>query len=166
MQTQKQETLKSKIKKIKLNHFPAFRRTGGRIIFLSDDWKEIHVRLDLNYFTKNYVGSVFGGSIYGALDPIYMVQLVKILGNDYVVWDKSAEIYFIKPIKQRVVAKFIIENTVIEEIKNQIRLKDKETFQFKTALIDDNGKAYAEVVKNIYVANKSYYLNKINGFNK
>jgi len=43
----------------------------------------------------------FGGSIYGALDPIYMVQLINILGGKYVVWDKAATIKFIRPIKKR-----------------------------------------------------------------
>ncbi|NNG27826.1 MAG: hypothetical protein HKM87_09895 [Ignavibacteriaceae bacterium] len=55
--------------------------------FISVDLKEVYVKLGLKWITRNYVGSVFGGSIYEALDPIYMVQLLNILENKYVVWD-------------------------------------------------------------------------------
>ena len=32
-----------------------------------------------------------------AVDPIYMLMLLKILGPEYIVWDKSANIRFRKP---------------------------------------------------------------------
>ena len=32
------------------------------------------------------------GSLYAAVDPIYMIQLIYVLGEEYVVWDKAAEI--------------------------------------------------------------------------
>jgi len=83
------------------NLVPAYRRTGARISFISEDFKEVHLKLRLKWTTRNYVGTVFGGSIYGALDPIYMVQLINILGGKYVVWDKAATIKFIRPIKKR-----------------------------------------------------------------
>ena len=105
--TEKAENFKSKIKRIGFNFFPAYRRTGGRIVFISDDYKEVHVRLGLNWTTKNYVGTVFGGSIFGASDPIYMVQLYHILGNeDYIIWDVEGHVKFLKPIKKNVFAKF------------------------------------------------------------
>jgi hypothetical protein len=33
--------------------------------------------------TRNYVGTIFGGSMYSAVDPIYMVMLTRRLGKDY-----------------------------------------------------------------------------------
>ena len=61
--TEKKEDFQSKIKKIRFNLFPAYRRSGGRVCFLSSDWKEIHIKIGLDWTTRNYVGSVFGGSI-------------------------------------------------------------------------------------------------------
>lgn len=46
--------------------------------------------------TRNYVGTIFGGSLYGALDPI-MIMLIKLLGPEYEVWDKAASIRFRRP---------------------------------------------------------------------
>jgi acyl-coenzyme A thioesterase PaaI-like protein len=117
--TDKKENLRSKIKRFGLSFFPAYRRTGARICFISGDFQEVHVRLGLNWKTRNYVGSVFGGSIYAALDPVYMVQLINILGGDYVVWDMSAQIKFIKPVKKTVYARFLITDELLNNIKKK-----------------------------------------------
>ena len=62
---------------------------------------------------------MFGGSIYGALDPIYMVQLINILGKDYVVWDKAAVIRFKKPGRTALTARFVLDQPEIDAIKGQ-----------------------------------------------
>ena len=155
--TDKKETLKSKLTRVIFNFFPAYRRTGARVYFLSDDWHDIHITLGLSWKTKNYVGSVFGGCIYGALDPMYMVQLINILGKDYVVWDKSATIKFLKPIKQNVYARFLITNEILKDIISKVKSHQKYSIDLTTNFQDENGIIYAEVVKTIYIADKEYY---------
>jgi hypothetical protein len=51
------------------NFFPAFRGTGARITYIAGDYREMRVELPLNWRTRNYVGTIFGGSLYGAVDP-------------------------------------------------------------------------------------------------
>ncbi len=87
------ESFKSKFHRFVFNLFPAYRRTGGRITFISDDHSEVRVKIPLNWKTKNYVGSIFGGSIYSAVDPIYMVMLINRLGPEFIVWDKSGLVH-------------------------------------------------------------------------
>lgn len=155
--TDNKESRRSKLRRIAFNFFPAYRRTGARIYFLSDDWRDIHITLGLNWKTKNYVGSVFGGSIYGALDPIYMIQLINILGNKYVVWDKSATIKFLKPIKNSVFARFLITKEILEEIESKVKSDRKYSINLVTNFQDENGIIYAEVIKTLYIADKEYY---------
>lgn len=155
--TEKKEDFQSKIKKIRFNLFPAYRRSGGRVCFLSSDWKEIHIKIGLDWTTRNYVGSVFGGSIYAALDPIYMVQLINILGENYIVWDKSAQISFIKPVKKTVYARFLLSDDLLEEIKEKVRNEQKYIFDLKVCFEDENKTIYAEAIKTIYVADRKYY---------
>lgn len=162
LSTNKKENLNSIIKRISLNFFPAYRATGAKIIFISDDWKEVHIKLGLNWITKNYVGTVFGGSIYGALDPIYMVQLINILGKEYIVWDKSANVKFIKPIKNDVFAKFLITEDLIDNIKEKIKNDKKYTITLKVNFQDNDGVIYSEVEKIIYIADKKFYLEQKN----
>ncbi len=159
-ETNRRENLKSSIQRFLFNIFPAYRRTGARICFISDDLKEVHVKLGLKWTTKNYVGSVFGGSIYGALDPIYMVQLINILGNKYVVWDKSATIKFIRPIKHLVFARFQISDNLLSEIKNEVELNNEMEMELSAQFIDEKKIIYAEVVQKIYVADREYYKRK------
>jgi acyl-coenzyme A thioesterase PaaI-like protein len=159
-ETNKKENLKFKIKRFLFNFFPAYRRTGARICFISDDWKEMHIKLGLKWTTRNYVGSVFGGSIYGALDPIYMVQLINILGDRYVVWDKVATIKFIRPIKQEVFARFLISENLITEIKKEIELNKEMEIELSVQFNDANKTTYAEVIKKLYIADKEYYNKK------
>lgn len=100
---------------------------------------------------------MFGGSIYGALDPIYMVQLINILGKDYVVWDKSASIRFIKPIKKKVFAKFLLSDKLLADIIQKVASESSYTVQIDSKFEDEQGIVYAIVSKQIYIANKSYY---------
>lgn len=155
--TEKKENFKSIVYRIGFNFFPAYRRTGGRIYFLSEDWRDIHISLSLTWKTKNYVGSVFGGSIYGALDPIYMIQLINILGKDYVVWDKAAAIKFLKPIRENVFARFLISDQILSEIRSKVETDKKCTIDLVTDFQDENGIKYAEVTKTLYIADKEYY---------
>ena len=85
------------------NFFPAYRGTGARITYIASDWREVRIKVPLNWRTRNIVGTIFGGSMYGAIDPIYMVMLIKILGPEYIVWDKAAAIRFKRPGKSTLV---------------------------------------------------------------
>lgn len=90
------------------NFFPAFRGTGAWITYIAWDYLEVRVRLPLSWRTRNYVGTIFGGSMYAAVDPFFMIMLIKRLGPRYVVWDKAASIRFRKPGRSTLYARFVI----------------------------------------------------------
>ncbi len=155
--TDKQENFKSKLRRLLFNLFPAIRGTGGWVSFISDDWRELHIRLPLSWRTRNYVGTVFGGSIYASTDPFYMVQLINILGDKYVVWDKSAIIKFKRPVKQSVYARFLITDEILSEIKENVKENRFYNIELPIFLQDQQGIIYAEIIKTIYIADKTYY---------
>jgi hypothetical protein len=155
--THRKENFRSQLNKLYFNFFPAYRRTGARVCFMSADYSEIHVKLRLYWATRNYVGTVFGGSIYGAVDPIYMLQLIKILGKDYIVWDKSATMKFIKPVKKTVYARFVITPEILHEIKTKIAADKKYDIHLPVTFEDEGGTVYVEVTKTLYVADAAYY---------
>jgi acyl-coenzyme A thioesterase PaaI-like protein len=159
-ETDKKESFLSKIKRWGFNIFPAYYCSGGKVRFISDDWKEIHVSIGLKLKTRNYVGTVFGGSSYGALDPMYMIQLIQVLGPQYVVWDKAATVQFIRPVSRRVCARFLITDTLIDEIKKTVADKKEMTLELPAWFEDKNGKKYVEVDKTLYIADKAFYKEK------
>lgn len=158
--TDKKENFKSKAKRLVFNLFPAIRGTGGWVSFISDDWRELHIRLPLSWRTRNYVGTVFGGSIYASTDPFYMIQLMKILGKEYVVWDKAALIKFKRPIKKSVYARFLITDEILEEIKEKVKQSGSYDIVLPIKFEDKEAVVYAEILKTIYIADKTYYKSR------
>lgn len=148
------ESFKTRWQRRGFNFFPAYRGTGGRLIYLADDYHEIHVKIPLTWRTRNYVGTTFGGSMYGAVDPVYMIMLIKILGEDYIVWDKAATIRFKKPGRGTLYAKFRIEPEEIEAIKDELTRSNSTERIYRVSLVDKDGKVHAEVEKTLYVSQK------------
>ena len=105
---------------------------------------------------RNIVGTHFGGSLYAMSDPFYMVMLLNILGSEYIVWDKSAQIKFVKPGKTKVFAKFRLSLEEIEKIKIEIEKSEKGTYllEKKVEVLDTNQQVVAVVDKVIYIKKK------------
>lgn len=74
-----------------------YRRSTGKLTFVSNNLHQIDVKITLSIKNRNYVGSIFGRSLYAATDPIYMIQLIHILGDDYAVWDKVSTVQYKRP---------------------------------------------------------------------
>ena len=136
------------------NVWPCYRGTGGRITRISPDWREIDVEIPLRLRTRNYVGTIFGGSMYGAVDPIYMLMLIRNLGNAYVVWDKSAAIRFKKPGRSTLRAEFRLTEDEIQGIRTELEAKESTERTYTTELKSGDGTVHAVVEKLIYVAKK------------
>lgn len=148
------ESLKAKFYRWTFNFFPAYRRTGGRIIYISQDLQEVRVKLPLNWKTRNYVGTIFGGSLYGAVDPIYMIMLIKLLGPDYIVWDKAATIRFKKPGRSTLFATFKIDNNELDAIRNALAKQNPLNRNYIVDLVDKQGIVHATCEKVIYFRKK------------
>ena len=138
-----------------LNFWPCYRGTGGWVTFIADDWREMRVRLPLGWLTRNYVGTLFGGSLFGAVDPMYMIMLIHLLGPDYVVWDKAAIIRFIKPGRGTVYATFQVEDAELADIHALLLSQSKIERSYTIPLADATGVICAEVVKTIQIRKKS-----------
>lgn len=143
------------------NLSPMYRRSVGKVTSVSKDLHEVAVKIPLNYKNKNYVGAIFGGSMFSATDPIYMIQLMNILGDDYVVWDKAAIIKYKRPAKEDAFAKFIFSEDEIIQIKKDISTQKEIDLDKQVNIASASGVVFAEVTKTIYISQKSYYKQKI-----
>jgi hypothetical protein len=139
----------------KFNLFPAYRGTGARVVYIADDFREARIRLPLSWRTRNAVGTIFGGSLYGAVDPVYMIMLMALLGPDYVVWDKAATIRFRKPGRTTLHATFKIDETELEAVRAATSDGQPIDRTFTVDLVDDAGVVHASVEKVIYIRRKT-----------
>lgn len=152
---------KSTIFKYGFNLSPMYRRSTARITDVSEDLLDIRIKLPLSYKNKNYVSSIFGGSMFAAVDPIPMVQLINLIGDDFVVWDKSAEIFFKRPAKNDLYAQFTYTPKELADIQQQVAQQQEIDIVKTTQLTNKDGSVvFCEVQKTIYVANKAYYKEK------
>lgn len=123
--------------------------------YISSDWKEMHVELPLSLLTRNYVGTIFGGSMFAATDPMFMLMLMKILGTGYVVWDKAGSIRFKKPGRSTLYARFLITDGDLHEIFAALAEKPKVERTFQAILADKNGEVHATLERLIHVSRKN-----------
>lgn len=148
------ESFASKIDRWKFNFFPAYRGTGARVIYIADDYREMSVKIPLSWRTRNYVGTIYGGSLYGGIDPIYMLMLIKVLGRDYIVWDKAATIRFKRPGRETLFADFVLTQAELKEIKTNLETRKSIDRIYTIELKDKNGKVHTLVEKTLYIAKK------------
>jgi len=107
------------------------------------------------------VNSIFGGSLFSAVDPIPMVQLINIIGPDYVVWDKAAQIRFKRPAKEDVYASFEYTIAELETIKSRVAEEREIEIVKTTQLLNKAGtQLFCEVEKTIYIADKKFFKEK------
>lgn len=146
------ESFATKLDRFKFNFFPAYRGTGARVLYISADYREMRIKIPLSWRTRNYVGTIYGGSMYAGIDPIYMLMLIKTLGKGYVVWDKSATIRFKRPGKETLYADFLLTEEELGEIKNILQTRKSVDRVYTVELKDKNGKIHCVIEKTLYIA--------------
>ena len=124
---------------------------GVRVRHISADFREVRVKMGLNLFNRNYVGTQFGGSLYSMTDPFFMLMLMENLGREYIVWDKAANIEFVSPGKGPVYAEFRIDQNLLDEIRAQTAGGEKYLPRLHAEVRDGEGTLVARVQKTLYV---------------
>ncbi len=143
------------------NLSPMYRRSTGRVQTVTKDLSRITIKVPLSWKNRNYVGTIFGGSMFASVDPIPMVQLINLLGDDYVVWDKSAEIKFKRPANQNLFAEFVYTPEELENIKKRVAVENEIEIVKSTSLTNkEQTIEFCVVHKTLYIATKSFYKNK------
>ncbi|MCA0152314.1 PaaI family thioesterase [Winogradskyella vincentii] len=151
----------STIYKYGFNWSPMYRRTTAKIVDVSEDLLYIKIRLKLNWKNRNYAGTMFGGSMLAATDPIYMIQLLQILGDQYIVWDKAVDAKYKKPGKGTIYGEFIFTKEEIDSIKKTVHEKNQMDLTKTMSLVDAEKNIIATFNKTLYIADKDFYKKKL-----
>lgn len=136
------------------NLLPSYRGSGAWITYLSADWREVKVKLPLNLWTRNYIGTTYCGSMYAAVAPFYMAMIALNLGSEYVVWDKTVNIQFRKPGQTTLYAHFKLETADLDAIKTELENKRATERSYAIDLVDSEGVAHVRFEEVIYIRRK------------
>ena len=140
--------------KLLVSVYPPYLCSGVKVREISPDFRRVVVTMALRWYNRNYVGTQFGGSLYAMTDPFLMIMVMKNLGSDYIVWDKAAEIDFVRPGTTDVSAEFLITEEDLKKIKDEVEKQGKFLPQFDVNVVDKNGEIVAKVKKILYVRKK------------
>ena len=127
---------------------------GAGIRSRSIDEHTVDVEMNLTVFNRNVVGVHFGGSLYAMCDPWFMLILMRLLGSNYLVWDKAASIKFKKPGRGRVKARFHIPQEEVDQIRMDADREGKIEPTFSVNVLSEDGEIIAQVEKLLYVRRK------------
>lgn len=136
------------------NFWPPFWGAGIQITSVSSDYQHVVVRLKLRPWNRNYVGTQYGGSMFSMTDPFYMVMFLQTLGKDYIVWDKSANIRYLKPGRSDVTAEFYLSHETLDTIRKALEIQDKMDWTTTIEIKNREGETVAEVEKILYIRRK------------
>lgn len=137
-----------------INLYPPFIGAGIRLKSINEHGNRIVVTMKLRWYNKNINGTQFGGSLYAMCDPFYVIACYSTFGNDYIYWDKSASIEYIRPGASKVTAVCEIPLEKLKEMKEEVDRLGKNTYTFTTDIKDTSDKVVARVTKEIYIKKK------------
>ena len=133
-----------------MNLYPPYLGAGVKVTYIGEGFRELHVTMKLSWYNKNIVGTHFGGSLYSMVDPHFMLMLMQILGDNYIVWDQAASIDFIKASKKPLIAKFSISDEQLAEILSNTQNQQKYLPKFQVDITEFDGTLIAQVTKTLY----------------
>jgi hypothetical protein len=149
--------LKSGFARFLINLYPPMLFNGVRVLYISKDFTSLKLRIRRTLFTRNHSGSIFGGSLFSAVDPFYALMFWQIFQQEEIncsTWLKSAEIKYLKPANKKLYASLFIS----EEEKKQALLTIKSQGRFDAHytiyLVDKEGFKYVEIKQLITLKNK------------
>lgn len=146
--------------KVAFNVHPAFRASGGRVVYVAPDLAHIRVSLSLGWRTRNVVGSLYGGSLFAMTDGPHPAMLMAALGDGVIVWDKAATIRYRRPGFGTVFADFRVPSLEVELIRHELARNGEVERTYPVEIKGDDGTVHALVERTVYIAAKDHYRRK------
>lgn len=140
-----------RIRRLLYTYYPAYFGTGAKIESIAPDFSEVRIRLPLSWRTKNTHGTIFGGSIYGAVDPIQAMMLAERLGDGYQAWVKSGEVEFKKPARSALYGTFRLEDEELRAVERALEEQSAVERSYTADLVDEDGTTHATVKTTVHV---------------
>jgi len=140
--------LKSSIARFLINLYPPMIFNGVRVIHVAEDYTALKLRIRRTFLTRNHSGSIFGGSLFSAVDPFYALLYWQIFQHENIhcsTWLKSAEVKYLKPANTKLFANLFISEEEKNNALSTIKEKGRFDAHYTIYLVDKQGVKYVEV---------------------
>ncbi len=140
-----------------MNIWPPYWGAGIVVQYIHPEFRQVRVALKDRILNRNYVGTHFGGSLFAMTDPFFMLMVMRSLDRTYLVWDKAAQITFIKPGKGTLIADMRVTAEDIEDIRQRTAEGQKYEREFSAEVRNQSGELVAKVIRTVYIRLKPEY---------
>lgn len=137
------------------NLWPPFLGMGISIKGVSDDFKNVTIILKKRPWNVNYFGAQYGGGIFSMTDGVHMLMLIRNLPKNYRIWDKSADIEYLKRGLSNLTAEFTISDEDIDFIQKEITEKSAIDWVKIVEVKDTTGQIVAKVRRTLSIKYKT-----------
>ena len=134
-----------------MNVWPPFLFSGIRVLEIAPDFRRARVRLSARWYNRNYVGTHFGGSLFAMTDPFLMLMALHVLGRAYLVWDRAAQIEFVRAVREDVFAEFELDDGALAAMREGAATGGRHLQWFDIDVRTAAGETVARVRKQLYV---------------
>ncbi len=134
-----------------MNLYPPYVFFGVRVHF-SDNFYTCKLSLANRFYFKNGHGTIFGGAILAATDPIPAVQFSRIFPKTQ-VWTKAHEVIFRKPGRTKLHAHITLSPEEMLQVKSDLKNEGKHIDTYTYVLWDESKDVVAEVRSTVYIRN-------------
>jgi len=140
-----------------MNLFPPLLVNRIRIAEADTEFKNLRVTVKYSWLNKNIQKSIFGGSIFSAIDPFYAVMYWQIFNTrniPMIIWIKKAEIDYIKTATSNLYMDFKLTENDIESAISAMQKNEKHEVWHTVKVFDSKHELCVESRVLVYIKNK------------
>jgi len=117
--------------KKRLEWYPPFWLMGVKVLTLSDDWRQITLKLPLTMISRNMGDCMFGGYQTALADPVAALACNRVLNREYNVWTRHQEVDFKQVGNSDLELRFNFPSEIEEQILLDLKTKGRSTPTFE-----------------------------------
>lgn len=133
------------------NLWPPFLGLGLAIKKIAPDFRSVRVVLKKRPWNVNYFGSQYGGGIFAMTDGIHMLMLIRNLPRKYRIWDKAANIIYLKRGHTQLYADLNITEEDLVYIQNTVTEDLPLDWVANVEIKDEHGQIVAKVERTLSI---------------
>lgn len=131
-----------------------------------DSFLGADVKINKSLMNINSNKTIFGGTIFSAIDPFYPILLDQYFKHQgisrTVAWLKTAHIDYIKPGKYDLEVSIRLNNQILEETLKTIKKEGKVVRTFQTQVFDKHGTLCAVAHNEVYIRDLDFDFAQLN----
>jgi acyl-coenzyme A thioesterase PaaI-like protein len=133
--------------RLMLNWFPPLLFQRIKVMSISDDFLNVHMRARKSIWNRNLNGTIFGGTISSAADPTFPVmywQALEHRGMALQSWLMAANARFLKPGAAHLDFHFRLSSDDIDSAQTELQERGKAVRTHEVQALDRDGQVCAE----------------------